>query len=101
MHSSSGQLPFTQLTIIDSPPPEYLPNKEEKKKWEETDPDEREKKYLPAGYDALRKVPAYDTFVKETFERFVSLPLLNKDQYLLTSIVVSISTSRPVLGEHV
>jgi ribosome biogenesis protein ERB1 len=58
-----------------NPPPEYLPTKAEKQAWESTDPEDREKEYLPTGYDALRKVPAYDKFLKERFERSLDLYL--------------------------
>ncbi|KAF8867202.1 putative ribosome biogenesis protein erb1 [Acephala macrosclerotiorum] len=58
-----------------NPPPEYLPSKSEKQAWENTDPEDREKEYLPTTYDALRKVPAYDKFVKERFERSLDLYL--------------------------
>ncbi|RDW75054.1 ribosome biogenesis protein ERB1 [Coleophoma cylindrospora] len=58
-----------------NPPPEYLPTKAEKQAWDSTDPEEREKEYLPTGFDALRKVPAYDTFIKERFERSLDLYL--------------------------
>ncbi|PHH61650.1 hypothetical protein CDD81_8061 [Ophiocordyceps australis] len=58
-----------------NPPPEYLPSTEEKRAWEELDPEEREKDYLPAKFDALRKVPAHASFVKERFERCLDLYL--------------------------
>ncbi|KAH7035281.1 eukaryotic ribosome biogenesis protein [Microdochium trichocladiopsis] len=58
-----------------NPPPEYLPDEEERKKWEEMDPEERDKEYLPQKYDSLRKTPAYDSFVKERFERCLDLYL--------------------------
>lgn len=58
-----------------NPPPEYLPTEEEKAAWEQLDPEEREKEYLPAQYDALRKVPGYGEFVKERFERCLDLYL--------------------------
>ncbi|RYP23370.1 hypothetical protein DL767_008824 [Monosporascus sp. MG133] len=58
-----------------NPPPEYLPTEDEKKKWEETDPEEREKEYLPQKYDSLRRTPAYGNFVKERFERCLDLYL--------------------------
>lgn len=58
-----------------NPPPEYLPDEEERKKWEGLEPEEREKEYLPQRYDSLRKTPAYDTFVKERFERCLDLYL--------------------------
>lgn len=58
-----------------NPPPEYLPTKAEKQAYEAADPEEREKEYLPTQYDALRKVPAYDKFIKERFERSLDLYL--------------------------
>ena len=57
------------------PPPEYLPDKAEKETWEEADEEDREKEYLPANHDSLRKVPGYDKFVKEKFERCLDLYL--------------------------
>ncbi|KAE9975533.1 Ribosome bioproteinsis protein erb1 [Venturia inaequalis] len=56
------------------PPPEYLPDKNEKAQWEATDPEDRDKEYLPTDYGALRKVPGYDN-VKLTFERCLDLYL--------------------------
>ena len=37
-----------------------------KKEWESMDPEDRTDNFLPRGYDSMRKVPAYDNFVKET-----------------------------------
>ena len=58
-----------------NPPPEYLPTEDEKKKWDETEPEEREKEYLPQKYDSLRRTPAYSNLVKERFERCLDLYL--------------------------
>lgn len=58
-----------------NPPPEYLPSADEKRAWESTDPEDREKDYLPARFDSLRKVPGYGEFVKERFERCLDLYL--------------------------
>jgi ribosome biogenesis protein ERB1 len=58
-----------------NPPPEYLPDEKEKEAWEQAEPEEREKNYLPQKYDSLRKVPGYDQFVKERFERCLDLYL--------------------------
>ncbi|OCL04629.1 ribosome biogenesis protein erb1 [Glonium stellatum] len=57
------------------PPPEYLPDKDEKTAWQVADEEDREKEYLPTDHDALRKVPGYDRFVKEKFERCLDLYL--------------------------
>jgi ribosome biogenesis protein ERB1 len=56
------------------PPPEYLPDKDEKALWEAQDPEDREKEYLPTDHDALRTVPGYDN-VKMVFERCLDLYL--------------------------
>ena len=57
------------------PPPEYLPDKDEKKAWEEADEEDKDKEFLPTNHDALRKVPGYARFIKEKFERCLDLYL--------------------------
>ena len=57
------------------PPPEYLPDRNERKAWEDVDEVDRDKDFLPTNYDALRKVPGYDKFLKEKFERCLDLYL--------------------------
>lgn len=57
------------------PPPEYLPDPSEKRAWEEEDEEDRDKDFLPTDHDSLRKVPGYDRFVKEKFERCLDLYL--------------------------
>lgn len=57
------------------PPPEYLPEPSERKAWEEADEEDRDKQYLPTNHDSLRKVPGYDKFLKEKFERCLDLYL--------------------------
>ena len=57
------------------PPPEYLPDTDEKKAWEEADDEDREKEYLTTDHDSLRKVPGYAAFLKEKFERCLDLYL--------------------------
>lgn len=57
------------------PPPEYLPDPAEKKAWQEADDEDRDKDFLPTNHDSLRKVPGYDKFIKEKFERCLDLYL--------------------------
>lgn len=57
------------------PPPEYLPDKNEKKAWEEADDEDRQKEYLPTDHSSFRKIPGYDKFTKEKFERCLDLYL--------------------------
>lgn len=63
-----------------NPPEEYLPTPEERKKWEETDPEDREREFMPQKYAALRLVPAYDSFIKERFSRQLDLYLAPRVQ---------------------
>ncbi|KAI9801998.1 MAG: Ribosome biogenesis protein erb1 [Sarcosagium campestre] len=58
-----------------NPPPEYLPSESEKKAWEDADDEDRQKEYLATKHDALRKVPGYERFVQERFERSLDLYL--------------------------
>ncbi len=63
-----------------NPPHEYLPTKDERETWEKTDPEDREKDFLPQSFVALRKVPAYDRFVQERFNRQLDLYLAPRIQ---------------------
>ncbi|KAI9755589.1 MAG: Ribosome biogenesis protein erb1 [Candelina submexicana] len=75
MNIAAPKLPPPGYDESYHPPPEYLPDKDEKKAWEEADDEDRDKEYLPTNHDALRKVPGYDRFVKEKFERCLDLYL--------------------------
>ncbi|KAF3913028.1 hypothetical protein ABW21_db0203698 [Orbilia brochopaga] len=57
------------------PPPEYLPDEKERKEWEEQDPEDREKNYLPRAHKALRLVPGYNESINERFQRSLDLYL--------------------------
>ena len=58
-----------------NPPEEYLPSSDERAVWEQLDPEERERDYLPSKFGSLRKVPGYSGLVKERFERCLDLYL--------------------------
>lgn len=75
MHMPAPKLPPPGFDESYHPPPEYLPDKQEKKAWEEADDEDREKEYLPTDHDSLRKVPGYEKFLKEKFERCLDLYL--------------------------
>ncbi|TLS25585.1 hypothetical protein PpBr36_07653 [Pyricularia pennisetigena] len=75
MHIPAPKLAPPGYDMSYNPPPEYLPTKAEREEWEKMDPEDREKEYLPQKFDALRKVPGYETFVKERFERCLDLYL--------------------------
>lgn len=57
------------------PPPEYLPDKQEKEDWERQDEEDRTRDFLPKDHAALRRVPGYAKFVKDKFERCLDLYL--------------------------
>ncbi|KAJ9647917.1 Ribosome biogenesis protein erb1 [Coniosporium tulheliwenetii] len=75
MHVPAPKLPPPAHDESYHPPPEYLPDKAERAAWENTDEEDRDKEYLSRDHDALRKVPGYDKFVKEKFERCLDLYL--------------------------
>ena len=75
MHIPAPKLPPPGYDESYHPPPEYLPDREEKKAWEAADEEDRERDFLPSDHDALRKVPGYDRFIKEKFERCLDLYL--------------------------
>jgi ribosome biogenesis protein ERB1 len=75
MNIPAPKVPPPGYDLSYNPPPEYLPTKAEKQAWESADPEDREKEYLPTGYESLRKVPGYEKFVKERFERSLDLYL--------------------------
>lgn len=75
MHVPAPKLPPPGFDESYHPPPEYIPDKDEKKAWDHADAEDRAKEYLPTDHDSLRKVPGYDNFVKEKFERCLDLYL--------------------------
>lgn len=58
-----------------NPPAEYLLNDDERKDWENTDPVDRERNFMPKKYSSLRQVPGYGDFLRERFERSLDLYL--------------------------
>lgn len=58
-----------------NPPAEYLFTEEERKQWEDMDPEERPLDFVPQRYKTLRAVPAYDNFVRDRFDRCLDLYL--------------------------
>lgn len=57
------------------PPPEYLPDKQEREQWEKTDPEDRDRDFLPRDHSALRRVPGYDELLHERMNRCLDLYL--------------------------
>ncbi|KIX95755.1 uncharacterized protein Z520_08463 [Fonsecaea multimorphosa CBS 102226] len=75
MHMPAPKLPPPGFDESYHPPPEYLPDKKEKEAWEKADEEDRDKDYLPTDHTSLRKVPGYERFIKEKFERCLDLYL--------------------------
>lgn len=75
MHVPAPKLPPPGYEESYHPPPEYLPDKKERKEWEQTDPEDREKDFLANDFGSLRRVPGYENFVQEKFERCLDLYL--------------------------
>ncbi|KAJ5517371.1 hypothetical protein N7527_008931 [Penicillium freii] len=75
MHIPAPKLPPPGYEESYHPPAEYLPDSKERKEWEQTAPEDREKDYLPNDFGSLRRVPGYDNFVQEKFERCLDLYL--------------------------
>ena len=69
-----------------NPPEEYLPTEEEQKSWEELDPEDRERNFLPQKYPSLRLVPAYNRFIQERFNRQLDLYLAPRVQRVKLNI---------------
>ncbi|KAJ3886353.1 NUC169 domain-containing protein [Lentinula edodes] len=69
-----------------NPPEEYLPTEEDKRQWEETDPEDREHDYLPQKYSALRLVPGYERFIKDRFNRQLDLYMAPRVQRVKLNI---------------
>ncbi|CAL1185106.1 unnamed protein product [Candida parapsilosis] len=66
-----------------NPPEEYLLTEEERSKWENEDPIDRERNFIPQKYKSLRQVPGYQESVRERFERSLDLylaPRLRKNK---------------------
>ncbi|KAG5421856.1 ERB1 [Candida metapsilosis] len=66
-----------------NPPEEYLLTEEERAKWENEDPIDRERNFVPQKYKSLRQVPGYQDSVRERFERSLDLylaPRLRKNK---------------------
>lgn len=58
-----------------NPPEEYLMDEDERKEWEDMDPEDRKKNYIPTKHNSLRAVPGYQHFLSERFERCLDLYL--------------------------
>ncbi|GMT28412.1 hypothetical protein PFISCL1PPCAC_19709, partial [Pristionchus fissidentatus] len=74
-HIPAPKMMLPKHTESYNPPEEYLFTEEEQKKWEEDEPEDRRISFIPRKYDSLRRVPAWDTMVKERYDRCLDLYL--------------------------
>lgn len=74
-HIAAPKLPLPEHIESYNPPAEYILSSEEEKEWNAMDPEDRPQNFFPRKFDALRKVPGYDKFIKERFERCLDLYL--------------------------
>ena len=55
------------------------------KQWEDKDPEDRSRNFIPKKYDCLRKVPAYSNYIQERFERCLDLYLCPRQRRIRVS----------------
>lgn len=73
MHIPAPKLPPPTTAESYNPPAEYLFTDEERKAWEEAEPEDRKTSFVPAKHGALRLVPGYNDSMQERFERCLDL----------------------------
>lgn len=75
MHVAPPKPPLPGHAESYNPPAEYLPTEPEAEAWRRAHPEDRRLPYLPQKFSSLRRVPAYEHFVRERFERCLDLYL--------------------------
>lgn len=80
MNMRAPKLPPPSNEESYNPPEEYLMTEEEKQKWLESHPLDRDRNFIPQKYTSLRKVPAYHENIRERFERSLDLYLAPRVQ---------------------
>merc|ERR1711936_1135323 len=71
-----------------NPPPEYLFTEKEKKEWERATAEGHKRKlpFIPQKFASLRQVPAWDSFIRERFERCLDLYLAPRQRKMRLTI---------------
>ncbi len=75
MHIRAPKLPPPTNEESYNPPEEYLMTDKEREEWENMEPSDREKNFIPKKYGSLRVVPGYENSIRERFERSLDLYL--------------------------
>ncbi|KAG8525172.1 Ribosome biogenesis protein BOP1, partial [Galemys pyrenaicus] len=86
MHVPAPKLALPGHDESYNPPPEYLPSEEERLAWEQQEPAERKRNFLPRRFASLRAVPAYGRFVHERFERCLDLYLCPRQRKMRVNV---------------
>ena len=73
LHLPAPKLPTPGHAESYNPPSEYLFTEEEKKRWEEMEPEKRRTAFIPKKFDALRRVPFYERFFNDHYDRCLDL----------------------------
>ncbi len=60
----------------------------QKKSWEEMDPEDRPKNFIPQKFKNLRSVPGYSNFIQERFERCLDLYLCPRQRKIRVSLII-------------
>jgi len=56
-----------------NPPPEFLPSKASRQRFNQTAVEERKRDFLPQKFDCLRHVPSYERFIEDRYQRCLDL----------------------------
>lgn len=80
-----------------NPPAEYLFTKDEQKGWDETEPSDRKMNFVPQKHDSLRKVPGYDNFMQERFDRLLDLYLAPRSKKRKPKILEGVTKPEDLL----
>jgi ribosome biogenesis protein ERB1 len=97
MHMPAPKLRLPGHEESYNPPAEYLFSKDELKEWQDTDPSDRKLDFVPAKHDSLRKVPGYDNFVQERFDRCLDLYLAPRSKKRKPKILEGVTKPEDLL----
>nr|CCA19917.1 conserved hypothetical protein [Albugo laibachii Nc14] len=75
VHVKAPKMPLPGHAESYNPPEEYLFTKEERRAWEEMDPEDRETDFIPQKFKSFREISGYSHFARERFERCLDLYL--------------------------
>lgn len=85
-HLPAPKLPLPDHHESYNPPPEYLFDDEERKKWENQESEDRRINFIPKKYSSLRLVPAFDNFIKERFDRCLDMYLCPRQRKMRVQV---------------